>query len=429
MKGRSIESLHKKADKIAEQKLELTETSELLDRDLEEIKGLLDEPLLDEDDVSAESYLEGAISSDLSSITSELQDNDSERIDALSETDDYISSLEDNLRKLEEIRSASDLGTGRVSSDSTERRLEKLREIRELLEGEKNASENTDTAADSYTLDSGVESSFRENIRFEIENTRYDYSLGILFTNANLSEEYKRILSNRNSSAEQNAKNAFSIAVQKGMIRVKDASWYDVPHYHPANDNRERGIYFNADVDEEDFRGRGKGAVFFHETGHMIDHVFGNGKCLSSTNEFRKALKKDAEAIIKKCNASSKWADGFYEMIRQDNTAHSISDIIEGITYGEVSGKYGHINGDSNYWNLDKYRVCNECFAHFFEASMGGGTVTVKAKGNNIEMSKIERLKLFFPNTYREFDRILTYLDDNFNSDPRQRERGIPDER
>ena len=423
MKEHSIESLKKKADKIVEQKDELTETSVLLGRDLEKIRGLLDESLLDEDDVSAEGYLEGAISSDLISVESELQDNDSERIDTLTETEDYIASLEDNLRKLEEIRAASDLGTNRVSSDSTARRLEELQEIKELLEGEESTLEHTDTGVDSFSLDSSADTYFRESNKAEVENSRYDYSLGILFGNANLSEEYKKILSTRNSSAEQNAKNVFSIAAQKGMIRVKDASWYDAPHYHPTNDNRERGIYFNADIDEEDFRGRGKGAVFFHETGHMIDHVFGDGQCLSSTNDFRKAVKKDAAVILEKCNSSAKWADGFKEMLLNDDTAHSISDIMEGITYGEVSGKYGHISGNSNYWNIDKYRVCNECFAHFFEASMGGGTVTLKAKGKSIKMSKIERLKLFFPNTYREFDRILTYIDNNFNSDPRQRER------
>lgn len=424
--GNRIDSLHKRAGEIVEQKNDLTEKSEVLSNDLEEIKSLLDEPLLDEDDVSAERYLEQSVSSDLETVDSELQENNEERTEALSETDEYISSLEENLKKLEEMKSVSDLGSSTESIGSTEHRLEELQAIRELLEGEESVLEHSSTSVDGFSLDSNGDISFRENNKVEVEHTKYDYSLGILFANANLSNEYKKILENRKSSAEKNAKNVFFIAVQKGMIKVKNASWYNAPHYHPTNENGGQGIYYNAEVDEEDLRGRGKGSTFFHETGHMIDHAFGEGEFLSSSNDFRKALKKDASTIVAKCKASPKWADGFNKMILEDNTAHSISDIMEGITYGEVSGKFGHMSGDSNYWDIDKYRVCNECFAHFFEASMGGGNVTIQSKGKTIEMSKIERLKLFFPNTYKEFDKIMQYIDDNFNSDPREKERSFP---
>ena len=423
--GNRINDLHKKAGEIVEKKESLSESSELLSSDLEEIRGLLDEPLQDENDVAAEGYLESAVSSDLSSVESELQENDSDRADALDETDSYIASLEENLAKLQEMRTASDLGCADKSSDSTERRIEELQAIRELLEGEDGNYEPISIPADGLSSDSVIESTFHENISVEVKPTKYDYSLGVLFVNTNLSDEYKRILENRKSSAEQNARTVFSIATQKGMIKVKDASWYDAPHFYPGNDNNRYGIYFNADVDEQDIRGRGSGSTFFHETGHMIDHAFGNGEFLSSSNSFRKALKEDASAIIAKCDASPKWAKSFYKMIQQDDTAHSISDIMEGITYGEISGKYGHMkNKESTYWTIDKYRVCNECFAHFFEASMGGGNVAVNAKGKPI--SKIERLKILFPNTYREFDRILRYIDINYNSDPRAKERSLP---
>lgn len=132
--GNRIDSLHKRAGEIVEQKNDLTGKSEVLSSDLEEIKGLLDEPLLDEDDISAERYLEQAISSDLQFVDSELQENNEKRTDALSETDEYISSLEENLKKLEEMKSVSDLGSSTESIGSTEHRLEELQAIRELLE-------------------------------------------------------------------------------------------------------------------------------------------------------------------------------------------------------------------------------------------------------------------------------------------------------
>lgn len=158
--GNKIDSLHKKAKEIVEKKDELSEKSNQLSGDLTEIRALIDEPLLDEDDVTAESYLEEAITSDLGTVTSEIQDNDSERVEALSETDNYISSLEDNLRKLEEIKSISDLSTVEVSSDSTEKRLEDLRMIRELLEGDDESSDYVE--AETVELETKIDSSVRE---------------------------------------------------------------------------------------------------------------------------------------------------------------------------------------------------------------------------------------------------------------------------
>lgn len=138
--GNKIDSLHKKAKEIVEKKDELSEKSNLLSGDLTEIRALIDEPLLDEDDVTSESYLEEAVTSDLSTITSEFQDNDSERKDTLDETDEYIASLEENLKNLEEMRSVSDLRMDSMSSYSTERRIEELQSIRELLEGDDDSS-------------------------------------------------------------------------------------------------------------------------------------------------------------------------------------------------------------------------------------------------------------------------------------------------
>lgn len=170
-----IDILNKRAKEIVEQKDDLTEKSSQLSVDLEEVRTLLDEPLLDEDDVNAESFLEESIDSDLDTVTSELQDNDSERIDALDETDKYIASLEENLRVLEEMRSVTDLGTDKASNGSTERRLDELRTIRELLEedGETSDYYAAESAESSYSVDS-ARNSFIDNLREKAKESSPD---------------------------------------------------------------------------------------------------------------------------------------------------------------------------------------------------------------------------------------------------------------
>lgn len=48
---------------------------------------------------------------------------------------------------------------------------------------------------------------------------------------------------------------------------------------------------------------------------------------------------------------------------------HSFSDLIDGLTKGEIHGIYSH---PRDYWKKSG-SLPKEAFAHFFEASMGGG--------------------------------------------------------
>ena len=251
-----------------------------------------------------------------------------------------------------------------------------------------------------------------------VESTKHDYALGVIASNVNFSNEYKKILNERYASGEKISKAVFDVAVRKKKLSIADGNWQGGAHYNPFEKaGKKKGVYYNAKVDELDDKKRGKGTSFFHEIGHMIDHYYGGNKYVSSSEVFLSALNDDLSKIMAKLESDALWKQKFLEMILADNSAHSISDILEGLTNGSICGKFGHMGGDVNYWNRDRYRVCNESFAHFFEASMGSGI-------------KLRRIKICFPNAYKEFEKSLKdIVQNNSNDEIRIRERSLYDER
>lgn len=89
---------------------------------------------------------------------------------------------------------------------------------------------------------------------------------------------------------------------------------------------------------------------------------------------------------------SSEQRNNFNERIHQDY-AHSCSDLLDATTQGRVSGSYGH---SRDYWSTDG-NLQAEAFAHFFEASMGGGR-------------KLELLSSLFPNSFAIFSDMIDSL-------------------
>lgn len=412
-----IENLHQKSTDIVDTKSELTEKSKINAIDQKAIRELLNGFLADEGDVTQVRDLQKSLEADASDLEEKNQENESQRSEALSDVDSYIQSLEANLDKLQEINATSDLVKNVTRVDSTKQRLDRLENIKAMLEGEQKVYSVQESLESSNVLHSDFGKEFREQYQVKnIESVQHDYVLGILITNTNLSQNYKTILKERYNSAENMAKNVFDIAVRSKRISVADGAWKGSAHYYPIDNERKRGIYYNASADENNLKRKGKGTTFYHEVGHMIDHAFGGDKYLSSSETFYNALMKDAEAIKTKFYSSQEWANKFLDLIETDATAHSISDIMEGLTNGEISGAYGHIRGSYNYWSVDKFRICNESFAHFFEASMGGGKV-------NSRQTKIERLRVCFPNALQEFEHILSSIDSSSDVFSRMLER------
>ena len=416
--GTRIENLNRKSSDIVEEKKTVTKLSEINSSDRSAIEKILGSPLLDEDDGGAIQSMDNALASDMNAISERMDENEDERKDALGDVDSMVEALKGNLEKLERIREASDLVTGSTNFEGTQSRIKDLRRIRELLEGEDESGNEEYIEKGIDSLQSDGINKFKESLKAkDVESIKYDYVLGVLASNVNFTNEYKRILNERYASSEKVSREVFDIAVYKKMLSVVDGDWQGGDRYYPLkNGDRKKGVFYNAKADELDEKKRGKGSTFFHEIGHMLDHSFGGNKFISSSEDFLSALNDDLSKIKIKLEADASWKQKFLEMIFADNSAYPISDILEGLTNGAICGRFGHMGGDINYWNRDRYRVCNESFAHFFEASMGGGT-------------KLRRIKICFPSSYKEFEKMLKTIAQNYsNEEIRIKERGLYDE-
>ena len=110
-------------------------------------------------------------------------------------------------------------------------------------------------------------------------------------------------------------------------------------------------IYLNMYKDLNDPRGAGTG--YFHEFGHQIDEKL--GWKFTNDSVLIDKLYRDYENISD---------ESIFEEITSNDKASSTSDIIEALSGGSISGKYGH---DKDYWN-DDTNINSEFFAHFIEA-------------------------------------------------------------
>ena len=416
--GTKIENLNKKSLDIVEEKKAVTKLSEINASDRSTIEKMLESPLLDEDDGGTIQSMGNALASDMNIISERMEENEFERKDALGDVDSMMEVLKGNLDKLEKIRETSDLVASSINHENTQSRIADLRRIRELLEGEDESGNVEHVEQRLGSLQSDSINEFKERLKTkDVESVKHDYVLGILASNVNFTNEYKRILNERYASGEKMSREVFDVAVHKKLLSVVDGDWQGGAHYYPLKKgDRKKGVYYNARVDELDEKKRGKVSTFFHEIGHMIDHSFGGDKFISSSEDFLSALNDDLSKIKIKLDADASWKQKFLEMIFADNSAHSISDILEGLTNGAICGRFGHMGGDINYWNKDKYRICNESFAHFFEASMGGG-------------AKLRRIKICFPSAFKEFEKMLTTIAQKHSEElTRIRERSLYDE-
>lgn len=179
-------------------------------------------------------------------------------------------------------------------------------------------------------------------------------------------------------------------------------------HYSPA----EHGVYYNAAEDEKNVRGAG--ATYYHELGHMIDHVCMRYQNLMSENAvFHHALVSDGQRLIQCYNNST--PEQRERAVRNlcEGAWHSCSDLANFATNGHVCGGWGH----SEEYCARAWAMEHEAFAHFFEASMG-------------DSIKLQRLTKLFPNSVRVFNQMLDAIIKNAEPyDREQRERAIWEER
>jgi len=425
-KKNNIEHIHKGAEDIVEKREGLMEQREINTSDLLIAKSILEANELDDSDLRAIEGLEEALQTDADIIDVETEKNEEDRKNILFETEEYIDDLDSSLDKFKKVKEVSTLVKKTGHIENSEKRIEELKAIRELLGGDDVEAHRESSAESGVEQSTDQVDSFFSERRERIEECitldnirprKMDYALGILMPNVSLSRGYKAVLQRRVDIAESAAQSVFNTAAEEGKITFIDGAWTGISMFRPDDTSEgKRGIYINAWADEQDFQGKGSGTTFFHEVGHMIDYVFGDGDFLSSRGSFLKALQEDVNAIMEKMDKDIKWGEKFQDLIDKDPTASSISDILEGVTNGQLSGAYGHKASSHNYWKQEKYRVCNETFAHFFEASMGGSGIIT----SNPKINKLQRIKMCFPKAYIVFEGILAEIEE---TDPRVLER------
>ena len=237
---------------------------------------------------------------------------------------------------------------------------------------------------------------FVQSLRMSQGTVNNQYYLGVK-TNGVLPASYIKKLTERLESAEELAKQVFMKYAHHLLIQDTSYPTDQIPHYRPFDkDSEKRGVYFNAQTDMNN--PRGEGSTFFHELGHMLDHVCSTSDTfISNTEEFKDALLSDGEAVLLSFNNMSEDnQERFIRRIRQD-FAHSFSDLIDATTNGSIHGRYGH---SRDYWSRNG-NLQAEAFAHFFEASMGGG-------------NKLELLSRLFPTAFGVFNEMLENVIDTY---------------
>lgn len=174
------------------------------------------------------------------------------------------------------------------------------------------------------------------------------------------------------------------------QIRIVDYDFTGTPFYNSLSN----GIKLNAIADM--YNSTGSCSTYFHEVGHMLDDLSGNGHAwLSSDPDFKKCLVQDVETYIQKtmirthCEMQEAY-DIISEEISGDWNA-GVSDIFGSLTNCRCQGDWGH---HYTYWQRDNTRVEKEAFANMFEASIGS-------------TKKIEAMKKYFPSAYSRFEYII----------------------
>ena len=208
---------------------------------------------------------------------------------------------------------------------------------------------------------------------------------------------YQAVLDQRFQKGDSRAQKVFQLFA--GKLKILQSDYTGTAHYSLTD----KGVRYNAQADCQN--SQGAGCTFFHELGHMIDHLSGSGgNPTSRSREFHDALVADGarmEQIIASYTPEQRAA---FQRTMNSDLASSCSDLANFVTQGRVSGRWGHTRD----YCRQPYRMEAEAFAHFFEAFMGGGR-------------RLNYLRSLFPKGTAAFEKMLTSI--LANADPGRGER------
>lgn len=246
----------------------------------------------------------------------------------------------------------------------------------------KKAANNVLTNTDIYGKMSSVREFSEQSEKSFIENVKGQYKM----------EDIKNELSSALKSGRPNAVSAFKKHVEKDSVATWDSA---DGNYHQGGK-----VYLNALDSIND--PRGISTAYFHEFGHLIDKKASgtNSKLSMSSSVFGEAIRNDVKDYINKFQEEN-GTFGAYRKLSEELGAnmsieeaakfHAVSDIFDGVTKGQISGRYGH-SGKPGYWQQDG-ALESETFAHMFQAQF-----------NDEEYALLEK---YFPNALKEFETLI----------------------
>lgn len=255
----------------------------------------------------------------------------------------------------------------------TEQTTENMRQ--ELMRGNITTTQNNSDIFKNY---------FADAYKITTPN-KFDSVMGLSIENGTVAHDFIGAVYSRYNNSERTSRAVFDYVIKSSQITIKTVT-ADVECYDP----RDRSLHLDINYDKTDPQGRGSG--YFHEFGHAMDHALGGNTYLSNNDGFLDALKKDYKEVLLRFNADQQKAKNFLRKL-QNPVTYPVSDLLEGLSNGAISGSYGHMEEDIDYWK-SKYAVCNEAFAHFFEASMGS-------------LERLKYIKIVFPNAYEYYQKMI----------------------
>lgn len=242
-----------------------------------------------------------------------------------------------------------------------------------------------------------------ERVKFDVKEEPHVFA-EIPIKEGRVPSWYSDKIDDRHTNSEYKTRSVFDYVKHfTGIsVRIKNIK----QEYFEPKDNT---LYLNLKQDKE--FGEKIGTGFYHEFGHASDATLGGNQYLSNDEQFLTVLKADYKDILKR-HSTPEAAEQFLKDLEKP-VSYSVSDLVEGLSKGKIRGGYGHMDDDPKYWD-DKYAVCNEAFAHFFEASMG-------------DKERLSKIKESFPNGYNYYLKMISPFAVSGNPDSfreREREKG-----
>lgn len=204
-----------------------------------------------------------------------------------------------------------------------------------------------------------------------------------LRSDSNMDRAYYDTIKTRFSHGSDIAQKAFNKFVPSDS--VADSSFLGTPHYDPGTKR------ISMDYSADNQNGRGNGATWFHEHGHLIDDAAGH---LSSDKKFYEALFKDKSAYTRSIirDRGTRSVSETYGVLQDElsdfRSQSGVSDIFNGLSNGIIQGCATHSPG---YWTKDKLTA--EAFAHMYEAQF--------------DPVRYEQMKHYFPTALARFEELL----------------------